>query len=157
MLTLTTEKINKILEDEAVGGALTKSGLSKLVGTISELENEIDGSKKRINILTAECARKTSERDQAYTTLTQHADIDERERKVAEREVTCTRTEIELEFSRKQVVFLEKQNDMILRNAEIKKTINAMVPVHQPYNENTGVGGFTNQETSFHESTETQL
>lgn len=129
-------EVQKLLEKSTLGEALSDSALSGIVERIKRMQEEIAILEKSNEKLTKELS------DTKDKLSTEKAKFDElnklykpllkREEGIKEAEAGMMAASLRNEMLEQQVEFLMKQNEMILRNAEIKKTINSVTPVVLP-------------------------
>lgn len=128
-----SDQIQELMRNEAIKNTLAEDGLRILLNKIKILESD----NKALTQINDELNTNLNNGEAAYKSLVSdheelkviHMQLQEREQKMLDSERLGYRQELKIESLKEQVEFLKSQNEMILRNAEIKRTINSIVPI----------------------------
>lgn len=157
-----TKQLEKILNDTVIKDSLAAPMLQKFFARITELEALTTDLEEKIleeKKVSEKLLERTTNAEKEFESMNNsYGEIRQLLDKVQERELSCIKTELRNEMLESMVTFVKQENNMILRNAELKQTINRVMPiaVHMPEMNTAGYssGGSVIQSE---ESTETTI
>jgi len=139
-----SKEMNKILNDAALKDSLAAPALKSFLGKIEDLEDKLDKEEVKNQNLRNDKDRLSKSNDNYNEELTvanhKVKNLTERLGDIVARESECLRVEIRNEMRQEMIEFLKNENNMILRNAEIKQTLNKIVPLVVPIGEYNAQG-----------------
>ncbi len=145
-MTELTDKLEKVIQQAAIDGALTKEAVGMFHGVLEDNEELRESLEKkdrleRERVTTLETAN--SNLAQATTKL---SDYQTRERELEERETKITRLEIERKCADLRVEDHKEMVKLIFRNLEVRRNVFPVSP-SQHINEQgiSGPGGFVEE------------